>query len=424
MQRLKIKTKMKKLIILSFVLLIMSCKKDDSLIDDGTVIWKPRPVAIIDNNSVQLKWLNCSIFNEVLLPYTFVDPDNFEIYISKGTPDNFTKLVELKNDRSYSYQIKGLSNGESYYFYVVSKKKRYSPLVSDTIMAIPNPMTELKTIITVNDSHTISSVSLSPQKDKIAYVDKFYSWGGGENCCMAVAILTSNINGSGIELIEINAHEPYWSPKNDKIIFRLESDDIQIAVYDIKSKNVIELTTGNDEKYAPACSENGNLILFESPKNSNANNPGGTPTNIWLLDINTHERTQITDIENINLRKAGMPNWINNESFLFQGKGQDYKFQIYESSIITKEVNHKIISDWNDYCPSISPDKKNIAFISDRSGENYIWIYSMEKNSLKQLTGFPTLGGVDRYWNRIKWINNTDIIFTYNENKLLKLKIN
>ena len=414
---------MKKLITLCLILLVLSCDKDDSLIDDGTVIWRPDPVATIDNSQVQLKWFNYSIIKLILQPYTFVEPDNFEIYISKGTPDNFSKLEQIKNNGNYEYQIEDLENGQPYYFYVVSNKKRYSSLISDTIMAIPNSMTKSETILTVDDLQTISSVSLAPTKDKIAFVDKNYAWNGGTNCCRAVAIFTSNLDGSDTELIEINAYGPSWSPQNDKIAFRSESNNMQIATYDFESKSIVEITTGSDEKYAPAISENGNLILFESPKNSNANNPGGTPSNIWLLDASTFERTQVTNIEKISLREAARPNWIDNESFLFHGKGLDYKFQIYESSIMTNEVTQKILSYWNDYCPSISPDKKNIAFISDRAGNNHIWIYSLEDNSLRQLTGFPTLGGVDIYWNRIEWLDNSNIIFTYSKNKLIKLNI-
>jgi hypothetical protein len=414
---------MKKFIIISLILLVLGCQKEETLIDDGTVIWRPIPVATIDKNQIQLNWLNYSIFNDILLPYTFVNPDNFEIYISKGTPDDFTKLIEVNNDESYSYQIANLENGQSYYFYVISKKKRYSSLVSDTIMAIPNPLPQTENLITIDNSHTITSVSLSPQKNKIAYVDKFYSWDGGENCCMAVAILTSNLDGSGTELIEINAHEPYWSPNDDKIVFRSESNDIQIALYDFETKSITELTDGNGVKYAPVFSKNGEFILFESPRNSNVDYPGYIPSNIWMLNTNTSETTQITDISSLNLKKAGRPNWIDNDRFLFNGTGVDYKSQIYESSITTKQVTQKIVSDWNDYCPSISPDNKNIAFISDRSGSNQIWLYSVETGSLKQLTGFASLGDVDRWWNRIEWMDNSNILFTLNDNQLIKLKI-
>ncbi len=414
---------MKKFIIISLILLVLGCQKEETLIDDGTVIWRPVPVATIDKNQIQLNWLNYSIFNDILLPYTFVNPDNFEIYIAKGTPDGFTKLIEVNNDESYSYQIANLENGQSYYFYVISKKKRYSSLVSDTIMAIPNPQPQTENLITTDNSHTITSVSLSPQKNKVAYVDKFYSWDGGENCCIAVAILTSNLDGSGTQLIEVNAHEPYWSPNKDKIVFRSESDDMQIAIYDFETNNITELTDGNGEKYAPVFSKNGEFILFESPKNSNIDYPGNTPSNIWMFNTNTSETTQITDISSLNLKKAGRPNCIDNDRFLFNGTGVNYKSQIYESSITTKQVTQKIVSDWNDYCPSISPDNKNIAFISDRSGSNQIWFYSVETGSLKQLTGFASLGGVDRWWNRIEWMDNSNILFTLNDNQLIKLKI-
>jgi Tol biopolymer transport system component len=414
---------MKKILILSFILLILGCQKDETLIDNGTVIWRPVPIATISNSQIQLNWLNYSIFNKVLLPYTYVSPDNFEIYISKGRPNGFTKLVEVKNDESYSYQIKNLENGQSYYFYVVSKKKRYLSLVSDTIMAIPNPQPQTENLITTDNSHTITSVSLAPQKNKIAYVDKFYSWDGGGNCCIAVAILISNLDGSGTELIEVNAHGPYWSPKNDKIVFRSESNDMQIAVYDIETNKITELTDWNGEKYAPVFSKNGEIILFESPKNSNVTFPGDTPSNIWMINTNTTEAKQITDISNLNLKKAGRPNWIDNDQFLFHGTGVDYKSQIYESSITSNKVTRKIVSDWNDYCPSNSPDNKNIAFISDRSGSNQIWLYSLESNSLKQITGFPSMGNVDRWWNRIEWVDNSNILFTLNDNQLTKIRI-
>lgn len=414
---------MKKFIIISLALLIWGCEKNETLLDDGTVIWKPNPVATIDNNQIQLNWLNYSIYNNVLLPYTFVEPDNFEIYVSKGSTEGFTKVIELKNGGDYSYQIKNLTNGQPYYFYVVSKKKRYLPLLSDTIMAIPNPQPNTETLITSNNSHTIASVSLSPQKNKIAYVDKSYSWNGGENCCSAVAILTSNLDGSETKLLGINASEPCWSPDNNKIVFRLETDDMQIATYNIESKNIAVLTNENDEKYAPVFSKNGDFILFESPKNSNVDYPGDTPTNIWMINANTSEATKITDIASLNLKKAGRPNWIDNENFLFHGTNRKYKSQIYESSAITKQVTQKIVSAWNDYCPSISPDNRKIAFISDRSGSDQIWLYSMDNNSLKQLTGFPSLGGVDRWWNRIEWTDNSNILFTLGDSKLVKLKI-
>ncbi|HAQ20868.1 MAG TPA: hypothetical protein DCR40_16795 [Prolixibacteraceae bacterium] len=417
---------MKKIIIIGLFLLILGCKKDETLINDGTVIWRPDPVALIGNDQIQLNWLNYSIFNMILLPYTYVDPDNFEIYVSTGTTDNFTKLIELKNDGKYSYKIENLANGQSYYFYVVSKKKRYASLISDTIMAVPNQKTNTENLITVNNSHSVTSVTLASKINKIAYVDKFYAWNGGSNCCMAVSVLISNLDGTDSKLLDINSFEPCWSPNSDKIVFRSENGETnrengmpsQIALFDYETKTITKLTSGTAFNYAPVFSENGNLILYQSNKTSQNKNL----TNIWMINLKTSETTQITDIANTNLTGAGRPNWIDNEKFLFHGVGRDYKYQIYESSVNDKQVSQLFVSGWNDYSPSISPDNKKIAFISDRSGSKQIWLYSLENKSLKQLTGFSEDEYVDASWNRIEWIDNLYILFTFNDNKLMKLK--
>jgi Tol biopolymer transport system component len=411
----------KKVVLIFFCsLLFISCEKDETLINDGTVIWRPNPIAIIGNKQIQLNWLNYSIYNLVLRPFTYADPDNFEIYISIATPDSFSKLIELKNTNDYSYKIENLTNGQPYYFYVVSKKKRYASLISDTIMVIPNQKTNTENLITIDDLHSVSSVAFGSQINKIAYVDKFYKWNGGSNCCMAVSILISNLDGSESELLEINASQPFWSPNNDKIVFRTENGMAsQIALFDYNTKIITKLTDDTFFDYAPVFSNNGDLILYQSSKNS----PTTYSTNIWMINLKTSETSQITDIVDLNLRDAGRPNLVDNEKFLFHGIGQDYKSQIYESSVTTMQVIPKIVSNWNDYCPSKSPDNKNIAFISDRSGSNQIWLYSNIDKSLRQLSGFSGDEDIMEEWNRIEWMDNFNILFSISDNKLIKLKI-
>lgn len=417
---------MKRIIILGLFLLILGCEKDESFINDGTVIWRPNPVALIGDHQIQLNWFNLTILNKILLPYTYVEPDHFEMYISTKTADHFTKLVELKNDGNYSYRIENLANDQSYYFYVVSKKKRYIPLISDTIMAIPNPKPDTKNLFTSSNLHSVTSVALASKINKIASVDKFYAWNGGSNCCMAVSILISNLDGSDSNLLDINCSEPCWSPTNDQLVFRSEKGEVngkngmpsQIAVFDYETKAIKKLTDGEAFNSAPVFSKNGELILYQSSKNV----PNDNLTTIWMINLKTEEISQITDIVHLNLIGAGRPDWIDNEKFLFHAIGGDYKYQIYESSVNDKQVSPVFTSNWNDYTPSTSPDNKRIAFVSDRTGSNQIWLYSRENKSFRQLTGFSDDEYIDHSWNRISWIDNQTILFTFNDNQLMRLK--
>lgn len=417
---------MKKYFILGLLITLIGCEKEN-INTEGTVIWKPDPSAIIGDSEVLIKWVDESIYEYILRPYVIVNPDKFEIFVSEENQTDFHKLVELENENEYSYSIENLENGKAYYFYVTSIKNGYDRLTSDTIVVIPNNRIQPECLVESAYPHTIVSTSVAPDIEKIAYVDKYYSWNGGENCCMTVSIFVSNLDGSASELLEINGYEPHWSPHNDKIVYRTENNETnlgngipsQIALYDYNTKTITKLTNDTVFNYAPVFSKNGELVLFQSSKNV----PDIYSTNIWLVNITTKEQKQLTDISNSGILNTGKPNWIDAVNFLFHAMTNDYKHQIYESSINSNVIIKVIDSDWNDYCPSISPNEKTIAFISDRSGSNQIWLYYLDNGNLKQITGYSEDGSIDESWSRIEWIDNENIMFTLGENRLIKQKI-
>jgi Tol biopolymer transport system component len=358
---------------------------------------------------------------DILLPYKLVDPDYFDIYESEGQLNKFKEVVELINNNNYEYTLNDLNNNSTYYFYVIGKKEGYKPLYSDTIMIIPNQKLTFETLITFNNNQSIVSVSYSPATNKIAYVDKNYAWNGGENCCMAVSIIISSIDNQNSELLAIDSDDPDWSSKGDKIVFAEETIGqgyySQIAIYDVMSKAIIKLTNDTTYYYNPSFSPSDDKILYQS----NKNRPDINSTNIWLMDLNTLNTELITDLSKNNFIDVSKPDWMNENDFIFQGTSSNNMTSIYKSSILTKKIEPLIESRWNDYNATISPNADQIAFISDRSGSEQLWLYNLQTKDYKQLTGYDDNEYFDGNWTKIDWIDNNQILFTFGDNRLTKL---
>ncbi|WP_347548697.1 hypothetical protein ABFG93_14305 [Pseudalkalibacillus hwajinpoensis] len=65
----------------------------------------------------------------------------------------------------------------------------------------------------------------------------------------------------------------------------------------------------------------------------------------------------------------------------------------YASNLVIMNRNTEIKHDWTaasgkhrDHSPRWSPDGKTIAFVSDRSGENQVWLISTDGGEARQLT--------------------------------------
>jgi Tol biopolymer transport system component len=406
-------------IIIILILVSFSCNKDVKIPADSR-LRGPSLSSLIDNQKVTLKYFS-QFIPDIFSSYKLVDPDYFDIYESEGQLNKFKEVVELINDNNYEYTLNDLKNNSTYYFYVIGKKEGYKPLYSDTIMIIPNQKLTFETLITFNNNQSIVSVSYSPVTNKIAYVDKNYAWNGGENCCMAVSIILSSIDNQNSELLAIDSDDPDWSSNGNKIVFAEETLGqgyySQIAIYDVMSKTIIKLTNDTTYYYNPSFSPSDDKILYQS----NKNRPDINSTNIWLMDLNTLNTELITDLSKNNFIDVSKPDWMNENDFIFQGTSSNNMTSIYKSSVLTKKIEPLIESRWNDYNATISPNADQIAFISDRSGSEQLWLYNLQTKDYKQLTGYDDNEYFDGNWTKIDWQDNNQLLFTFGDNRLTKL---
>ena len=386
----------------------------------------PYLISLIGDKKVTLTYFSQFLLDkqfhaDILLPYKLVDPDYFVIYESEGQINNFKEIIKLKNDNTYTYTFDGLNNGTAYFFYVVGEKKGYKPLCSDTIMIIPNQKLTFNTLASINNNHSISSVSYSAVANKIAYVDKNYAWNGGANCCMAESIILSSTDNQISELLAIFSYDPNWSSDGNRIVFAEATQGhgyySQIAVYDLTSKAITKLTNDTTYYYNPSFSPSDEKILYQS----NKNRPDINSTNIWRMDLSTFKSELIIDLSKTNFVNVSRPDWMDENDFIFQGTSSNNMTSIYKSSILTKKIEPLIQSNWNDYNAAISPGADQIAFISDRSGNDQLWLYNLQSKEYKQLTGYEDNDYFDGNWTKIDWIDNNQLLFTFGDNRLTKL---
>ena len=412
-------------IIFILILVSFSCKKEEK-IPANTRLRGPGLNSLIGDKKVNLTYFSQFLpdkqFNvDILLPYNLVDPDYFDIYESEGQINKFAKIIELRNDNIYKYTLVGLNNGTPYYFYVVGKKEGYKSLYSDTIMIIPNQKLTFDTLVTINNNHSISSVSYSPVANKVAYVDKSYAWNGGANCCMAESIILSSTDNRNSELLAIDSYDPDWSSNGDKIVFAEETLGqgyySQIAIYDVASKVITKLTNDITYTYNPSFSPSNGKLLYQS----NKNRPDINSTNIWLMDLRTFNTELIIDLSKTNFVDISRPVWMDENDFIFQGTNSNTRTSIYKSSILTKKIEPLITSGWNDYNAAISPNADQIAFISDRSGSEQLWLFNLQTKEYKQLTGYDENDYFDGNWTKINWMDNNQLLFSFGDNSLTKV---
>ena len=409
----------KNFIIFILILASFSCKKEEK-IPANTRLSGPGLSSLIDDKKVTLTYFS-QFHADILLPYQLVEPDYFDIYESEGQLNSFKEIIELKNDNIYKYTLVGLNNGTPYYFYVVGKKEGYKSLYSDTIMIIPNQKLTFDTLVTINNNHSISSVSYSPVANKVAYVDKSYAWNGGANCCMAESIILSSTDNRNSELLAIDSYDPDWSSNGDKIVFAEETLGqgyySQIAIYDVASKVITKLTNDITYTYNPSFSPSNGKLLYQS----NKNRPDINSTNIWLMDLRTFNTELIIDLSKTNFVDISRPVWMDENDFIFQGTNSNTRTSIYKSSILTKKIEPLITSGWNDYNAAISPNADKIAFISERSGSEQLWLYSLQTKEYKQLTGYDENDYFDGNWTKINWMDNNQLLFSFGDNSLTKV---
>lgn len=149
-----------------------------------------------------------------------------------------------------------------------------------------------------------------------------------------------------------------------------------LFAYQPEKLPLTRLTSGDWEDTAPALSPDGRWVAFSSDRNGY--------WDVYLLDLPSGEIQQVTESPEYDGAPSWSPDslWLSYESYL------DNNLEIMIAPADASQAPIRLTTDAAaDFSPAWSPLGRQIAFVSNRSGENEIWIASLD------------VPGEDRYTN-------------------------
>ncbi|MFO7622756.1 MAG: hypothetical protein R6V73_00250 [Anaerolineales bacterium] len=172
--------------------------------------------------------------------------------------------------------------------------------------------------------------------------------------------------------ISLPAADAAAAPDQGLIVLSLqEGAHARLYAYQPQSLPLTRLTHGPWDDITPAISPDGGRIAFASNRNGY--------WNLYLLELSSADLTQLTD----NTDYQGAPSWSPDGLWLVYENynGEEGGLDIYIRSIEGGDPIQLTDHPAADYAPAWSSQGRQIAFVSNRSGEPEIWLADLDKTA-------------------------------------------
>lgn len=338
-----------------------------------------------------------------VVPSTGGEPKQLTFYPAKGP---------LAPRWGYDNQVMGWTNdGQSIVFrsqrdsYTLPVSRLYTvPMTGGAPAALPMP--------------EAGSGDFSPDGKRMVYSprtrdfrsEKRYS--GGQANTLYIYDLATN-DAKKISIGERPWRDAMWI--GDKIYFNSDKDGkFNLYSYDVASGKTTSATDfkdwdvrwpSSDEQSHVIYERNGELEILDTKTNK------PTKLNINVPDDGVYKRPHVVNaaevMENVALSPKG-------ERALFGARGDIFTVPVEKGG--TRNLTHS--SNAHDKYPRWSPDGSRIAFISDRSGEDEVWVVAQDGMSdAQQLTSGSTAQRYSPEWSgdgrRLAFSDKDGKIFVY-----------
>lgn len=404
-----------KLLLLLFLWAVLgvSCNDNDDPLHE--YLWTPSLAeSTIADGSVTIKWSGHDSYymeeiNTRCMMPLYVDPERFEIYQSDHPADPFVKIADIENTNTpVSFTVDRLTNGQPVYFRVSSLHKNYETIESSTFCFIPNPQPKAEVVF---DAGTVEiyQLAISPDVTKIAYIKYINE---------KQMLYVSDINGVNTEIVTNNGHEPVWSHDSNKIYFKTGLyNAAQIMCYNCETKEISAITEYQNYYYRISVSPDATKMLYELQ--------GNTGISLYVYDIEQGKDSLI-----MNLQKNGTwtyedPSWVDNDTYLIKKSKAGTNDETTLSLVSYKDPAEEELIAAYAFCSSfasLSPDRKNVAYISIFNGAPCLFVYNIPARSTRQLTGYEGFKSV-HFYPHLTWKDTNTLYYADNQGRVLKVFI-
>ena len=257
----------------------------------------------------------------------------------------------------------------------------------------------------LNNSYNIAPV-ISPDGSKVA----IYS---NKNGNMALYIISAETGKFLEKIIQGERNSEYeelhilkpgisWSPNGNELVFSAKSGKSDaLFIYNFESNKTEKFRLGLEGIFRPNWSPLGHEIAFIG------NN--GTKSDIYIFDIQSHKTTNLTEDWFSDDHVSWSPNGLDlffisdRQNYLNQSNPNSIKehfieqMDIYSISRENGKISRITDTKWNEAYPVMTSDE-NLAFVSDQSGINNIYIINKDLEKPRAITNVLT--GISQLsWN-------------------------
>jgi dipeptidyl aminopeptidase/acylaminoacyl peptidase len=317
-----------------------------------------------------------------------IETEQFVIEMSQEGPDLLSDFQTLPSS-AQSFWVEELTNDQPYYFAIRAEGKNYS-LRSNVIMVIPRPLPQQESPF-FSDTVTNRTIVEANANSYGSFL-----WLANSGPLASIPFVNNQIIDS---LKGWGASSFLWSPQTDKLAFAqgigLSTGEKwgHLGIYRPSDGSILTLT--DPDKYydhQPSWSPDGDWLAYISDEQQ------GTEFHIWKVNTDgsirlplSQDRGDLNELIHKISRSPGHPVFSpQGDTIAFERQkplGDGYVYSLYEIPANGGAYDVLHDSPWNDCMPVYSPVGNRVAFFSDRSGQQEIWLLDRQTQELRQLSG-------------------------------------